>query len=84
MPEVDVDGQLGGFLQEVERRVRESPYSTLAMGVGVGYVAGGGLFSSWTRPLVRAALGALLVPSFREKVMNFATDFRSSGATTGA
>ncbi len=57
---------------QLTRRVQERPYPALGLAVLAGYVAGGGLFSPLTRPLARAALGALLVPGFRERVRGLA------------
>ena len=56
----------------VERRTREQPYPLLALAMMAGYGAGGGLFTRWTRPLARAAMGALLVPGFRERLREIA------------
>lgn len=70
------EARLGDILDAVGRRVQERPYPMLALGLLAGYVAGGGLFSSFTRPLARAALGALLVPRFRERVREVAADLR--------
>jgi hypothetical protein len=50
------------------RRLRAQPYPVLAVAMVVGYAAGGGLFSRFTRPLARVAMGALLVPGFRERL----------------
>ncbi len=50
------------------RRLREQPYPVLALAATAGYVAGGGLFSRFTRPLARAAAGTLLVPGVRERL----------------
>ncbi len=74
-------GSLRGY---VERTVREQPYPSLALAAMVGYGAGGGLFSRWTRPLARAALGALLVPGFRERLRAVAVDAGRMGATGSA
>lgn len=68
----------------VERSVRERPYTTLALAVVVGYGAGGGLFSRWTRPLARAAMGALLVPRFRERLRTAAGDAWRTGVIAHA
>jgi hypothetical protein len=57
--------QVGGALSA---RVRERPYPTLGLALAAGYVAGGGLFSSLSRLLARAALGALLAPGVRERL----------------
>ena len=41
---------------DLPRRVKTNPYGTLAAAVGVGYVLGGGVFSSTTRRLVGLGL----------------------------
>jgi hypothetical protein len=71
-------GQLrwaGGALVE---RVRDRPYSLLALAMMAGYVAGGGLFSPLTRPLARVALGALLVPEVRHRLRGLSQEFLSA------
>ncbi len=62
----------GPWTERLTRRVQERPYPVLGLAALAGYVAGGGLVSSVTRPLARAALGALLVPGFRERVRGLA------------
>jgi hypothetical protein len=64
-------------------RLRERPYPVLGVAAAAGYVAGGGLFSSFTRPLARAALGALLVPGFREELRELAGELKRA-VTIGA
>jgi hypothetical protein len=76
-------GLLRSIPEELERRTRERPYPVLAFAMMVGYGAGGGLFSRWTRPLARAAMGALLVPAFRERLRE-ATRAAGGGEVTGA
>lgn len=61
-------------LEGLGQRIQERPYPMLALGLLAGYVAGGGLFSSLTRPMARAALGALLVPGVRERLRGMAAD----------
>jgi hypothetical protein len=59
---------VAGILAEVrEKRIpqryyRHNPYIVLAAAAGAGYVAGGGLFSPFTRRLVRIGMKALFVP----------------------
>jgi hypothetical protein len=65
---------LGALLRDVERRTQERPYPALALALVVGYVAGGGFFSPFTRPLARAAMGTLLVPGIRDRVREFVDD----------
>lgn len=45
-----------------QRYYRHNPYIVLAAAAGVGYVAGGGIFSPFTRRLVRIGMKALFVP----------------------
>ncbi len=65
-------------------RVRQRPWPSLGLALMAGYVAGGGLFSSFTRPLARAALGALLVPGVRERLRAALGEVRASQATGAA
>ena len=46
----------------VQRYYEQNPYVVLAAAAGVGYIAGGGLFSPFTRRLVRVGMKALFVP----------------------
>lgn len=67
----------GAHLGEVlSSRLRERPYSALGLALMAGYLAGGGLFSPFTRPLARAALGALLVPGVRDRLRGWTGDLR--------
>lgn len=45
-----------------QRYYRHNPYVVLAAVAGLGYVAGGGLFSPFTRRLTRIGMKALFVP----------------------
>jgi hypothetical protein len=64
--------RLGDVGAAIVRSVQERPWPTLLVATLLGYVLGGGFFSSMTRPLARAAMGALLVPGFRERVAGVA------------
>jgi hypothetical protein len=66
--ERDARAQLAELRENIVRSVREQPYPTLLLAAMAGYVMGGGLFSRMTRPLARAAMGALLVPGFRDRM----------------
>jgi hypothetical protein len=59
--------RLGDVGRDFVRGVQVRPWSMLLLSAAAGYVLGGGFFSRFTRPLARAALGALLVPGFRER-----------------
>jgi hypothetical protein len=52
---------------ELTRKLRERPYAVLGVAAAAGYLLGGGLFSRVTRPLVRMALGALVVPRLQSR-----------------
>jgi len=80
----ELRAEWGDVLETFERRVRERPYPMLALGLMAGYVFGGGLFSPLTRPLARAAMGALLVPGFRERLRDLAADLTPAEATGAA
>ena len=67
--EREARARLGEVTADVLRGVQERPYPTLLLAAMAGYVMGGGFFSRLTRPLARAAMGALLVPGFRERVL---------------
>ncbi len=76
----EATGQLTSAGSALVDRVRARPYAVLALAMMAGYVAGGGLFSRLTRPLARAALGALLIPGVRERLRGLSEEFRSAGA----
>ena len=70
----DGRAQLADVGEKVVRSVQEQPYPMLLLAAMAGYVMGGGLFSRVTRPLARAAMGALLVPGFRERILARGTE----------
>ncbi len=74
--------RLAGAGEALSRRVQERPYPVLALAAMAGYVAGGGLFSAFTRPLARAALGALLVPGVRERLRDMTGELRRPAGGT--
>ena len=41
---------------------RENPYKLLAVAAGTGYLLGGGLFTPFTRRMIRMGMKALLIP----------------------
>jgi hypothetical protein len=72
---------MGGALVQ---RTREQPYPVLALAMMAGYVAGGGFFSSFTRPIARAAMGVLLVPGVRDRLRGLSGESRETQATGAA
>jgi hypothetical protein len=44
------------------RAYRENPYAVVAAAVGIGYVLGGGLFTPFTRRVLRMGMRALIIP----------------------
>jgi hypothetical protein len=72
------DRDVGMALQDagsaVTRTLQERPYVAIGLAMGLGYLAGGGLFSHWTRPLARVAMGLLLVPRIRDRLSHFLGD----------
>lgn len=56
------------FRQQVERH----PYGMLAAAAAVGYILGGGLFTSWTGGLVRLGIRLAAVPFVKNELMNAA------------
>jgi hypothetical protein len=77
MADMGTEAGVDGLWSTVERRVREAPAPALGVALLAGYVAGGGLFSKATRLLTRAALGAMLVPSFRARLLGAAEALRA-------
>jgi hypothetical protein len=66
----------GAGAADLAHRTREQPYAVLGIAAFAGYVLGGGLFSRVTRPLVRLALGALVVPRLQSRASRAAEGFR--------
>jgi hypothetical protein len=64
-----VQRQAGELGASILRSVQERPWPTLLLATMAGYVLGGGLVSPLTRPIARAAMGALLVPDFRQRIL---------------
>src|SRR2546423_5789896 len=69
-------GALGGMARsarskvDVDRRMRESPGKTLLTAAAVGYVAGGGFFTPFTRRLLRVGARLWLLPAPKRQLMN--------------
>jgi 1,4-dihydroxy-2-naphthoyl-CoA synthase len=80
--EREASPRLGEAAAEIVRSVRVRPWPTLLVAMLAGYVLGGGFFSRMTRPLARAAMGALLVPGFRERVVGAARSVTPRGGAS--
>ncbi len=75
-----VETQLGALLDGASRSLSERPYATLGLAALGGYMLGGGLFSSFTRPIVRAALAMLVIPAVREHLRGVVADVAGAQA----
>ncbi len=53
---------------DVSRAVREHPFRAVAIATGVGYLLGGGLFSSWTRHALGVGARMMLVPILKAQL----------------
>ncbi len=54
---------------DLQGRMERAPYQTMAIALGVGYVLGGGLFSSLTGKALRIGFKAMLVPLINAKLV---------------
>src|ERR1700737_4329309 len=57
---------------DLRQRVDRHPYGMLAAAAAVGYVLGGGLFTSWTGGLVRLGIRLAAIPFVKNELMNVA------------
>ena len=57
---------------DLRSRVERHPYGTLLAAAAVGYLLGGGLFTSLTGNLVRLGLRLAAVPLIKDELMNLA------------
>ncbi len=81
--------QLANDLAEAGREIRSKidfsqaiqahPFRAILIGAGIGYVLGGGLFSSLTRRMLRIGSRALIVPIVRGQVESMLGGPQSSG-----
>ncbi len=74
---------LRSIRHSLARELRERPYPVLALAVAAGCAAGGGLLSSFTQWLARAALGALVMPGLGERLRRIAGERRGGVAGAG-
>ena len=58
---------VGEVAHALADRARDCPWSAAAIGLGAGYLLGGGFFTRPTRWLFRVALAVLAVPSVRAR-----------------
>lgn len=65
---------------DLRGRIERHPYQTLLIAVGVGYVLGGGLFTSLTSTLVRSSLKVAALPVVRSQLMALAEAALSGAA----
>ncbi len=54
----------------LQRYYQQNPYVVVAAAAGVGYLAGGGLFTPFTRRLVRFGMKAMFVPIAAKQIQN--------------
>jgi hypothetical protein len=73
---------------DIEGRVDRNPYRMMALGVGVGYVLGGGIFSPLTARLVgfglRLGLRLAAVPFIQQELMGLVDLMREGPDEPGA
>lgn len=61
-----------GQTVDLRGRLERNPYGTLAVALGVGYVLGGGLFTSTTARVVRMGMRLAAVPLVKDELLNLA------------
>ena len=70
---VDAVSQVAGVARsaiDLDRRMREKPAQTLLIAAGVGYIAGGGFFTPFTRTMLRVGTRFWLLPALRNTILN--------------
>lgn len=80
LPEVVVDAAknansaINGFSDAVglSEKVEQAPYAMIAAALGVGYVVGGGLFTSTTTRLVQLGMKLAAIPQVRDRLLDVA------------
>lgn len=65
-------------LQAVTDRMNTNPYQTMLIAAGVGYVLGGGLFTSLTVRMLRTGLRMAAMPVVRNELVNLASSMGRS------
>lgn len=64
-------GSIGEYYQE-------NPYAVLAAAAGVGYVLGGGLFSPFTKRLLKIGMKGMLIPIASSQIKNLTANVNPS------
>jgi hypothetical protein len=79
-----VGAQASSFSQalDLSGRVQRNPFIMVGAAAGIGYVLGGGLFSSMTGKMMRIALRAAIIPLVKNQLAGLAS--AASGATGAA
>ncbi|QDG53160.1 hypothetical protein FIV42_21155 [Persicimonas caeni] len=57
---------------------QENPYAVLAAAAGVGYVLGGGLFSPFTKRILKVAMKGMLIPLASSQIKNLTANVHPS------
>ena len=75
-----ISESLTSFSESVDLRgrVQRSPIAMVSAALGVGYVLGGGLFSSMTRRLLKFGAAAVIVPFAKKQLAHMAGSQRST------
>jgi len=73
---------------DLDGRVRRNPYGTMAAGLGIGYLLGGGLFSPLTGRVVglglRIGLRLAVLPLLKRELSELAQAFEEGASEEGA
>lgn len=70
----DANSAINGFADAVglTEKVEKAPYAMIAAALGVGYVVGGGLFTSTTTRLVQLGMKLAAIPQVRDRLLDVA------------
>lgn len=80
-----IGSQADSFTRAIDLRgrVQRNPLGMVLAAAGVGYVLGGGLFSSLTGRVVRIGLRLALIPLVKSQLANIAGGHEASGKAPG-